>query len=331
MDEWAALDDDERAAVATDIAAGSGRNLVFRSLRRFGSGAGSVPIAVFHLGRAEFVLVPGAVCTLGFDPGNWTPAPHELEDEDEVGRSLEETLKELTIRPRSVKLDSFLVETAPWDVVWRPIPEDAPSARKLVERLEREPTMRGNTAVRDDGAIRVIRRRVDGKEYVVDRTEEMSLATLESDLAAQDSRLLSSDEWRYLCGAGAVTLFRWGDHAPVGPVSGPISVDLGVLRRDIRLVGAEALVELDSDVWNVHQRRNALGAVIAFDPVWGELVQGGRVHGSDGGTLACGGARGLLRWLPLATSFVWMADEPVGAGNFGLEGQNFVARRVLKT
>jgi hypothetical protein len=53
------------------------------------------------------------------------------------------------------------------------------------------------------------------------------------------------------------------------------------------------------------------------------------VRGSDGGTLAGGGARGLLRWLPLATSFVWLNDEPVGDGNFGLEGQHFVARRVL--
>lgn len=36
-------------------------------------------------------------------------------------------------------------------------------------------------------------------------------------LAAEGLRMPSSDEWEHACGAGADTLFRWGDTCPPGP------------------------------------------------------------------------------------------------------------------
>ncbi|MEV8535217.1 hypothetical protein [Streptomyces sp. NPDC051211] len=97
-------------------------------------------------------------------------------------------------------------------------------------------------------------------------------------LAARDLRMPSSDEWEHACGAGADTLFRWGndcplDRIPYGDHTGP------------------------------QNQLNAFGLRIAYDTYRAELTsETTAVHGGDGGESVCGGYGHMLAWLPLATA-----------------------------
>ncbi|MFG2562965.1 hypothetical protein [Streptomyces sp. NPDC048496] len=112
--------------------------------------------------------------------------------------------------------------------------------------------------------------------------EDENLTELPADmpavLAARGLRMPSSDEWEHACGAGATTLFRWGndcplDRIPYGDPDGP------------------------------QNQPNALGLRIAYDTYRTELTSdAAAVHGGDGGESVCGGYGCLLGWLPLATA-----------------------------
>ncbi|WP_312018656.1 hypothetical protein [Streptomyces sp. I05A-00742] len=97
-------------------------------------------------------------------------------------------------------------------------------------------------------------------------------------LAARGLRMPSSDEWEHACGAGADTLFRWGndcplDRIPYGDRTGP------------------------------QNQLSAFGLRITYDTYRTELTNvTTAVHGGDGGESVCGGYGPLLAWLPLATA-----------------------------
>ncbi|MFG2616599.1 hypothetical protein ACGFXC_03180 [Streptomyces sp. NPDC048507] len=96
-------------------------------------------------------------------------------------------------------------------------------------------------------------------------------------LAADGLRLPAADEWEHACGAGARTLFRWGDACP--------------------------LDEAPYGDGGIRGEPNAFGLRIAYDSYAAELSQDrGAVHGGDGGSAVCGGYGRLLGWLPLATA-----------------------------
>ncbi|MFE9704310.1 hypothetical protein [Streptomyces sp. NPDC005930] len=112
--------------------------------------------------------------------------------------------------------------------------------------------------------------------------EDENLTELPADmpaaLAARGLRMPSSDEWEHACGAGADTLFRWGndcplDRIPYGDRTGP------------------------------QNQLNAFGLRIAYDTYRTELTSDvTAVHGGDGGESVCGGYGRMLAWLPLATA-----------------------------
>lgn len=97
-------------------------------------------------------------------------------------------------------------------------------------------------------------------------------------LAARGLRMPSPDEWEHACGAGARTLFRWGDECPLDQV--PYDAAEGPQHRP-----------------------SALGLRIAYDTYRAELSSDPTaVLGGDGGESVCGGYGFLLGWLPLATA-----------------------------
>jgi len=112
--------------------------------------------------------------------------------------------------------------------------------------------------------------------------EDENLTELPADmpavLAARVLRMPSPDEWEHACGAGAETLFRWGndcplDRIPYGDRTGP------------------------------QNQLNAFGLRIAYDTYRTELTSDvTAVHGGDGGESVCGGYGHMLAWLPLATA-----------------------------
>ncbi|MFE7502624.1 hypothetical protein ACFU6O_26335 [Streptomyces albidoflavus] len=125
-------------------------------------------------------------------------------------------------------------------------------------------------------------------------------------LAAEGLRMPSSDEWEHACGAGADTLFRWGDTCPLDRV--PYGDDSGP-----------------------HQQPNAFGLRIAHDTYDAELTsEPGAVHGGDGGESVCGGYGAVLAWLPLATA---QRNPAMGEFVYGPDGEEmyeeFSTRPVL--
>lgn len=140
--------------------------------------------------------------------------------------------------------------------------------------------------------------------------EDENLTELPGDmpavLAARGLRLPSADEWEYACGAGAPTLFRWGNECP--------------LDRTPYEDGAGPQHQL-----------SALGLRIAYDVYRTELSSDvTAVHGGDGGESVCGGYGNLLAWLPLATANrnPFMAELVYGPDGAGL-CEDFSTRPVL--
>ncbi|WP_371576709.1 hypothetical protein [Streptomyces sp. NBC_01314] len=131
-------------------------------------------------------------------------------------------------------------------------------------------------------------------------------ADLPAVLAERGLRVPTSDEWEHACGAGADTLFRWGDDCPLDRVP-------------------------YGDRTGPHNEPNAFGLRIAHDTYSTELTSDtGEVRGGDGGESVCGGYGHLLAWLPLATAHTHpdLAEFVYGEDGDGLY-DDFTVRPVL--
>lgn len=125
-------------------------------------------------------------------------------------------------------------------------------------------------------------------------------------LAARGLRMPTSDEWEHACGAGAHTLFRWGDDCPLDRIP-------------------------YGDRTGPHTQPNAFGLRIAHDTYSTELTSDTtEVRGGDGGESVCGGYGHLLGWLPLATAHIHpdMAEFVYGEDGDDLY-DDFTVRPVL--
>ena len=112
-------------------------------------------------------------------------------------------------------------------------------------------------------------------------------------LAESGQRLLTADEWEHACGAGATTLFRWGDACPAG--TDPCSAGTGL-----------------------HREPNAFGLKIGQDPYRAERTADPAVAcGGDGGAMICGGAGEFVSWLTLATAYRDVGFAGLLRGNDG--------------
>ncbi len=125
------------------------------------------------------------------------------------------------------------------------------------------------------GGLRVWRRRATTLQYVEERLRETGM------------RLLTCDEWEYACGAGATTLFRWGNDTPVDFYPTDTSAEDRDLKRAWVLSGGKLKYETPPAQWDLHRRLNLFGLRIANDPYKMDLVADGpRALGGDGGAAA---------------------------------------------
>ncbi|HEX3731450.1 MAG TPA: hypothetical protein VHU91_00795, partial [Mycobacteriales bacterium] len=116
--------------------------------------------------------------------------------------------------------------------------------------------------------------------------ETPSYGQVAGDLAEAGQRLLTPDEWEHACGAGAATLFRWGDDCPPDTVP-------------------------DGSTTGPHREPNRFGLDIAQDPYRTErTADPSVVCGGDGGGIICGGAGAFVSWLTIATAY---RDPPASA------------------
>ncbi|MEV0182134.1 hypothetical protein AB0I54_22985 [Streptomyces sp. NPDC050625] len=205
----------------------------------------------------EFALVPGGPVTLGFDLEAWRPTPEQIADYNE---SVEQGFG------YGPDLRAHLAEVL---------------------------------SPRRGAVLPTVLMAVEDEDLDEDLDEELTElpAGVGAALAARGLRIPSSDEWEHACGAGANTLFRWGndcplDRIPYGDRTGP------------------------------HEQPHAFGLRIAYDTYRAELTSDATaIHGGDGGESVCGGYGNLLGWLPLATanrnpSMVEFVYGPEGDGVF---------------
>jgi hypothetical protein len=105
---------------------------------------------------------------------------------------------------------------------------------------------------------------------------------LASRLQAAGFDLPGYDEWEYLCAAGSVTLFRWGDEVKAS--SSP---------HDAQRAG-----------FDLHRRPNAFGLLFPATGGTGEVVKDSCFRrGGDASVLGNNFPGSFISWLPLATSF----------------------------
>ncbi|WP_327418908.1 hypothetical protein [Streptomyces sp. NBC_01233] len=125
-------------------------------------------------------------------------------------------------------------------------------------------------------------------------------------LAARGLRMPGADEWEHACGAGAGTLFRWGNECPLDEPS----------------YGGSGGVRHEPNAFGLHIAYDSYGTELSGDPT--------AVHGGDGGEAVCGGYGDLLAWLPLATANrnPYMAEFVYGPEGEGMY-EEFSTRPVL--
>ena len=315
LQRWDGLAPERREAVARAVAARLPGSFRFAGMATHTLGDQTHTLAFFDRDGARFALIPGGEVTLGYDPATFVPSPGQVaamdemreyfaEDDDDATVDLPVYLAQLAsgeykdrfLTPvRRATIAPFLLETQATEAGVFPVPAEEYLTAAQIASFRRQAGMQAEMGVSGQ-AIRVRSGRDGTVRVVVNRHPTHGEVTAQ--LARTGFRLPSSDEWEYACGAGARTLFRWGDDCP--------------LRRLPILDGED---EPDS-TWDLHARPNAFGLHFSGNPYdWEICTEPGLMRGGDGGVAICGGEGPVAAWAALATAFAsrWEHDKLFGA------------------
>src|SRR5262245_53612135 len=132
FDRWDRMAPKERVALARRLAGELPGGFTLRSVRLCRLGGQKHYVATYEFEGASFALIAGGKVTLGHDPDRpWEPTQEELEswqgtaEEYGIERTLREHVAAATLKPRTVRLRPFLMETTAGEVGWEPAsPED---------------------------------------------------------------------------------------------------------------------------------------------------------------------------------------------------------------
>jgi hypothetical protein len=281
FDRWTNSTPQEREALARQLEKQLPMGFAFAGIERFAMGEQESDVARYQFQNTTFVLVPGGTFEIGFDhTDTWQPNPDEEESWDETaeewetGLTIQEQVHAVTNRARIVNIAPLLVETVATELGWKSASLDHPLVQETLKdmgkSIHQQETMAG------DMHVRVVRN-ADGS-FTATQASLLVHADLAVMLQQSGFRFPTSDEWEYLCDAGAKTLFRWGDHVPCN--------------------------HYPTDKKGVNYAPNALGLHIAVDPYKNEIVaEEGVTRGGDGGVTICGGSGFFAGWLTLATAY----------------------------
>jgi hypothetical protein len=243
-------------------------------------------------GSVDFVLVPGGEAALGFDGQSFKPSAGQsesfLETAEEYGfdEPINDYVDSQTTTPRRADIPAMLVEMEASNLGVELIASDDPIFKELEQEFGSGTGQQRFYGGAFDGCG--VAREGAGAPLRVWRHQPITLAAAEKKTRDAGMRFLTCDEWEYVCGASASTLFRWGDVCPTDCYPG---------------YGSPEEPELGAG-WDLHERPNLFGLKIASNPYEMELVaDGSRTRGGDGGCNICGGAGFFEGWLPLATAF----------------------------
>jgi hypothetical protein len=236
---WNDLSDEAAARVAAAIAGDTGATLTHVGPHSYAGRSGRV--AFFERDGLGFALVPGGTVDLGFDPSRFTLTTRQAAHFDQAAQAYGLSGPPVEFITRS---------TSPARRITLPARLVAVRARAAEQLLD------ADDLDEDDG---------DGHDWVM------------AGLRNRGLRPPTPDEWEHACGAGATTLFRWGDDYPDGEPYGKVPLI---------------------------QDPNLFGLVIAADPYESEFTTDRDVFcGGDGGAALCGGYGSFLSWLTVATAY----------------------------
>lgn len=284
---WRELSDESATRVASAIARENDVELVGVHFHEYAGRRQR--IALFDRAGMRLALVPGGRVRLGYDGSRFVPSPHQAADFAESAEEyglpgITEFVDAMTSPERVVELPAMLVGVEALEPCLESVPVDDPRVLELAARSGSRPN--GTVGMMGpDGSLKVEldeRGQVRRAKAVKQVSYEQALAKA----AASGVRASSPDEWEYACGAGAPTLFRWGDDSPVDGY--PFDHSTGP-----------------------HREPNLWGLMIGQDPYRHEFTtEPGIVCGGDGGGATCGGTGFFLGWLTLATAY---RDKDFGA------------------
>ncbi|WBB71503.1 hypothetical protein O7602_17300 [Micromonospora sp. WMMD1128] len=277
--QWNDLPDDAARRVAAGIADRHGLTPLGLEVRAYVGR--SHRVARFDRDGMRFALVPGGRPTLGYDGSRFRPDSGQsadyAESADEYGLPpLNEFVDAMTTPERVTELPAMLVAVDAYDPCQILLEPDDPRVRELVATVE--PGIGGRRTFEPDGGLHVEFDRA-GRVTRARLTRQVSYDEAMAGIESLGLRTATPDEWEWACGAGAATLFRWGDDHPVDAY--PSSLRVGP-----------------------HREENLWGLAIGQDPYRQEATtEPTVVCGGDGGGATCGGSGFFLGWLTLATAY----------------------------
>ncbi|WBC07624.1 hypothetical protein [Micromonospora sp. WMMA1947] len=284
--QWNDLSEGAAGRLTRDIAAR--HELTVVGLRDTAYAGRTHRTALFDRGGMRFALVPGGRPTLGYDAGRFRPAVHQAADYADSAAefglpSLTEFVDAMTSPVRDVDMPAMLVAVDAFDPCEVPLAPDDPRVRELVASAGNR--FGGVRTFRSGDGLSVEFDRATGQVVRARAIREVSYDEAMAGLASLGVRTTTPDEWEWACGAGATTLFRWGDDCPGDGY--PYDHRTGP-----------------------HRRENLWGLAIGQDPYRHEATtERTVVCGGDGGGATCGGSGFFLGWLTLATAY---RDEDFG-------------------
>jgi hypothetical protein len=282
---WRELSDDSAVSVARVIARENQLGLV--EVRSHEYAGRHQRIALFERAGMRFSLVPADRVVLGYDGGRFVPSPRQAASyagsASEYGLPpITEFIESMTSPERVMQLPAMLVGVEALDACVTAVAADDPRVQALAAAASPGGGAmafgpRGNVKAEFDQAGQVRSARV---------VTRVSYGNALDEAASLGVRPATPDEWEHACGAGARTLFRWGEDTTGDRY--PSSQRAGQ-----------------------HREPNVWGLMIGQDPYRHEwTTEPGIVCGGDGGGATCGGSGFFLGWLTLATAY---RDKDFGA------------------
>ena len=255
--------------------------------------------AVFKYKESEFVFVPGATVTLGYEglPKNLSDETLEglkssLDEPEDLDTVLGEYIRDNFSKLRKATIKPMLVERKLQTVAWRK--SDLEQLKEydsdLLKDYNEFKSSNYNRLTLDETArFTKIEDKIEIELYDYITYDELC-----ENIKHDGFSLPNLDEWEYLCGGGCRTLFPWGN-------------DLDY-NMNLLYFSKEGNNKYDLE------EPNFFGLSIAYDPYKMEIIEADELtfKGGDGGCNICGGFGEFLGYLSCSPYYI---QKPIGAIN----------------